>query len=269
MDTAGQKLKRARERLKLRYREVEEASQRIADRHGNAEYGIALSRLSDIENKGTVPSIFRIYSLCAIYRLELSEVLGWYGVRPAQLPSEAGELGLAATHLTQFVPPPFPDEPAAENEGPAVDPSLTAYLGQLQRWGKPALALLPDRDVQSHRYGYIGLDDWSMYPLLQPGSLVVIDERQRKIAVSGWLNEFDRPIYFLEHRTGFVCGWCTIGEGRLVVQSHPASACPPAMYPYPAEIEVIGRVVGVAMLLNSKKRHRARVSTAQATSPDR
>src|SRR5262249_48401340 len=58
MDNPGQKLKRARERLKLRYRDVEEASQRIADEHANAEYGIALSRLSDIENKGTVPTIF-------------------------------------------------------------------------------------------------------------------------------------------------------------------------------------------------------------------
>ena len=43
----------SRERLNLRYRDVEEASHRIADRHKNDEFSIALSRLADIENKGT------------------------------------------------------------------------------------------------------------------------------------------------------------------------------------------------------------------------
>ena len=80
MDDPGQKLKRARERLNLRYRDVEEASVRIAERHANDEFSIALSRLSDIENKGTVPTIYRLYSLCAIYRLDFHEVLEWYGV---------------------------------------------------------------------------------------------------------------------------------------------------------------------------------------------
>ena len=68
MEDAGQKLKRVRERLKLRYRDVEEASQRIAQRQKNDEFAIALSRLADIENKGTVPSLYRLYSICAIYR---------------------------------------------------------------------------------------------------------------------------------------------------------------------------------------------------------
>jgi transcriptional regulator with XRE-family HTH domain len=80
METPGQKLKRVRERLNLRYREVEEASARIAERHGNDEFILVLSRIADIENKGTVPSIYRLYSLCAIYQLDLNEVLSWYGI---------------------------------------------------------------------------------------------------------------------------------------------------------------------------------------------
>jgi len=75
MEDAGQKLKRVRESLNLRYRDVEEASFQIAERYKNDEYAIVLSRLSDIENKGAVPSIYRIYSLAAIYRLDYHEVL--------------------------------------------------------------------------------------------------------------------------------------------------------------------------------------------------
>src|SRR5271163_3335868 len=46
MKDAGQKLKRARERLNLRYRDVERASIRIAELRQNEDFVIALSRLS-------------------------------------------------------------------------------------------------------------------------------------------------------------------------------------------------------------------------------
>src|ERR1044071_10340127 len=98
MEDAGQKLKRARERLNLRYRDVEEASLRIAERHKNEEYIIALSRLSDIENKGTVPTIYRLYSLCAIYRLNVTEVLRWYGVDTSGLAADSAGIQRAPPH---------------------------------------------------------------------------------------------------------------------------------------------------------------------------
>jgi transcriptional regulator with XRE-family HTH domain len=102
MEEAGQKLKRARERLNLRYRDVEEASIQIAERRRNDDFIIALSRLADIENKGTVPTIFRLYSLCAIYRLDVLEVLEWYGVDVATLPADAVTIPIERTHLIGF-----------------------------------------------------------------------------------------------------------------------------------------------------------------------
>src|SRR4051794_7788357 len=104
IDDAGLKLKRARERLNLRYREVEEASGKIADRHKNEEFAIALSRLSDIENKGVVPSIYRLYSLCAIYRLNPLEVFGWYGIQMDGLPADAASVEIEQTHTIGFDP---------------------------------------------------------------------------------------------------------------------------------------------------------------------
>jgi len=61
-------------------REVETASARIADKHGNDEFSVSPSRLSDIETKGLVPSIYRLYSLAVIYRRDLREILSWYGI---------------------------------------------------------------------------------------------------------------------------------------------------------------------------------------------
>jgi transcriptional regulator with XRE-family HTH domain len=255
MDDAGQKLKRARERLNLRYRDVEEASLRIAERHQNEEFIIALSRLSDIENKGTVPTIYRLYTLCVIYRLKLSDVLTWYGVNPAEITSDSAAVPLAETH--------FAASPSdAEVELPlALDPGLdfrkTTFISRMiQRWGKVPLSLLNGLDVQNHRYAFIGSEDWTMYPLIPPGSLVMIDESRRKIVNSGWTTEFERPIYFLEHRQGYVCGWCTLNENQLVVQPHPASMCAPQVWIHPEQIEVVGQLTGVAMPLDQGKRRR-------------
>src|SRR5204862_3977891 len=92
------KLKRRRERLKLTYRDVEQASQGIARRRGSDEYIMALSRLADIENKGTLPTVYRLYTLCAIYRLDFDEVLEWYGVPRRELVYDSAHAALNATH---------------------------------------------------------------------------------------------------------------------------------------------------------------------------
>ena len=56
-EEAGLRLKSVRERLNLRFRDVEDASDRIAAFHKNDEFCIAISRLADMENKGVVPTL--------------------------------------------------------------------------------------------------------------------------------------------------------------------------------------------------------------------
>ncbi|HEX8985325.1 MAG TPA: helix-turn-helix transcriptional regulator [Bryobacteraceae bacterium] len=260
MEEAGQRLKRARERLNLRYRDVEEASLRIAERHHNDEFIIALSRLADIENKGTVPTMYRLFSLCAIYRLDFSEVLEWYGVDLPSLPADSlSVVNIERTHPVGFVPDARGEVQVPLSLDPGVDLRRTTYLSRMiQRWGKLPLILLNGLDLKNHRYGFLGMEDWTMYPLLQPGSLVVIDETRRKVSDTGWVNEFDRPIYFFEHRNGYACGWCNLAGNHLILQPHPASLCNVEMFQYPDEIDVIGQVTGVAMRLDQGKRRRIR-----------
>jgi transcriptional regulator with XRE-family HTH domain len=217
MEDAGQKLKSVRERLGLTVREVEEYSNRIAEVHQSEEYTIALSRLSDIENKRTVPSLYRLYSLCAIYRIDFSEALGWYGVSLANQPADSAMLPLA----------------------------------------KLPLMMLNRFDLRDIAYGYIGTNDWSMHPILPPGSLVVIDQTRRKILNSGWTSEFDRPIYFMEHRDGYSCCWCTLRDTQLVLHPHPSSLQDPEVYIYPKEIDVIGQVTFVAFPLEPGTKRRS------------
>lgn len=259
MDDAGQKLKQVRERLDLRYRDVEDAANAIAERHGSDEFSIALSRLSDIENKGTVPSIYRLYTLCAIYRLDLLDVLEWYGVKVSDLPADSGRAKIPGTHPVSFDTYSRGHIPLPLSLDPGVDLRKTTYLSRMiQRWGKLPVLLLNRLDVKNHRYAYIGTEDWTMYPILQPGCLVMIDEARRKIVNSGWTHEMERPIYFMEHRGGYTCAWCHLTETQLMLQPHPASLCEPQVFDFPTEIEVIGQVVGIAMRLDPSRRRRTR-----------
>ncbi|MFL6452256.1 MAG: helix-turn-helix domain-containing protein [Bryobacteraceae bacterium] len=258
MEDAGQKLRRVRERLKLTYRDVEQATQKIAQIHGNYEYSIGLSRLADIENRGTLPSIFRLYSLCAIYKIEFEKALSWYGINLQALSIDASHAPLCQTY-------PFdlraPDD--AEVDVPTADSSLdlkgTSYLSRhLQRWGRLPLNLLNALDHSRHRYAFIGTDDWFMYPLVPPGSFIEIDTERRKILKDGWTAYHDRPIYFLDCRDGFKCGWCTQREGKLYVHPHPQSPEPPRVFNFPGEAEIIGQVVGIAMRIDLGKRRHTR-----------
>jgi transcriptional regulator with XRE-family HTH domain len=251
MERPGERLKRVREKLKLTYRDVENASRQIAARRGSEEFVIALSRLADIENKGTAPSIFRIYTLCAIYRIDYEEVLRWYGVPREDLESESLNIQLRETHLAHFaenrqITGPHPHD--AE-----IDLNKTTFLSHvIRRWGKLPLNFLNGIDLRRYRYGFIGLEDWSMYPLIQPGALVAIDESRRKIAVDGWSSEIDRPIYFFEHRSGYLCGWCSSMESRILIQPHPSSCRDPLVFELQTEIDVIGQVVAVASPLDAR-----------------
>jgi hypothetical protein len=143
---------------------------------------------------------------------------------------------------------------------PGIDPGQTVFLSRfIQRWGKLPLMMLNRFNVKDLAYGYIGTNDWSMHPILPPGSLVVIDQTRRKILNSGWATEFDRPIYFLEHRDGYACSWCTLKDSHLMLHPHPSSQRDPEVYLYPKEIDIIGQVTFAAMTLDPTTRRRSNV----------
>jgi len=63
---AGFRLKQIRERFGLTLRQVEEGSLEIADAERSSEYVVSTARLNQIENDGSLPSIYKFYSLAVI-----------------------------------------------------------------------------------------------------------------------------------------------------------------------------------------------------------
>ncbi len=260
MEEAGQRLRRARERLNLKFRDVEQASQLIAERRGNPEFGVLISRLSDIENQGTLPSLYRLYSLCCIYRLDLNEVLGWYGVPVESMAADAGTIQIEKTHGIHFSAEGNSEALLPISLDPGIDLRRTFFVSEMvQRWGKLPLGAAGRRGREAFslrlcgngRLGYVPCDSSG----IAAGRSMTQSARSRH---PGWRTLSERPIYFLEHRDGFYCRWCSVKDGTISLISDPASEAPILNFAFPGEIEVIGQVIGVAMSLDPEKRRRIR-----------
>jgi transcriptional regulator with XRE-family HTH domain len=261
---AGLNLRASRERLGLTMREVESASLRIAARHGSDEFTVSPSRLSDIETKGLLPSIYRLYSLAIIYRLDLHEILSWYGV---DLNSAGADLSLTLppkSHVSEFMQA-VPAVQMPIRLDPAFDSRRTTNLSRMvEQWGLVPVAYLAQFSGDHFVYGYIGSEDFTMYPLLPPGTFLQVDESRNRIVQGMWRSEYERPVYFVETRDGYICCWCALKTGQIVLQPHPLSPVPVRVVRHPQDAEVVGQVVGVALKLGEWRG----VETGEDPKPD-
>jgi transcriptional regulator with XRE-family HTH domain len=247
--TPGQQLRSLREQLGLTMRDVEVASTRISAKHANDDFSIALSRLSDIETKGIVPSIYRLYSLAVIYRRDLRELLAWYGIDLNDAASDLNSVELRRSHRAELLLGASAVRVPVRLD-PAFDLRRSANLGRMiEQWGLVPMAYLAQFASRDYTYGYVGTEDFTMYPILLPGSFVQVDETRNKVTSAMWRSEFERPIYFVETRSGHTCCWCSLKGDQLTLQPHPLSPQAVRILRHPQEAEVIGQVVGVAMRL--------------------
>jgi hypothetical protein len=230
-------------------RDVELASNQIAQRFDNEEFAIPPSRLSDIETKGIVPSIFRLYSFAAIYRREYRELLSFYGLDLDNIPKDIGHVRPQKSHLTEAfanvkqVKVPTSLDPAFSLQ------KTTDVKRAIEQWGTVPMAYLALFADDQYTYGHIGSEDFTMYPILPPGSFVQVDASKNKVEDGVWRSEFERPVYFIEMRDGYTCCWCSVKKDSIVLQPHPLSPVSVRVLKYPQEAEVLGQVVGVAMRL--------------------
>lgn len=245
----GEQLKEIRNRLRITTREVEECSRQIAEAEANDEFYISNAWLTQIENKQSTPSIYKLHSLSAIYRTKFTDLLLLYGVDLEKIGKHQLLQPLESTHLATLE---VYDKERAVSFPVRFDRGFRADATNLlsrmvEIWGEVPIALIQHLDIRHSQYGYIGLKDYTLHPLLRPGSFVQIDDRQSRVEKIPWRTEFDRPIYFIELRDGYACSWCELHGNTLTLLPHPLSPCGIRQFACPREAEVVGRVTAVAM----------------------
>ena len=245
----GRRLKAERARLQLSPREVERLSQEIADEKKNREYYISHAWLTDLENGDFVPGIFKLYSLSVILKRRYDEILEFFDIPLSQLTQEQKRFGLPNTFLIGT---------AAESQLQSAQIAATLKKGtdlgktnlvshMFEQWGAMPISLFGSKHLKTSIFGYIGTEDFTLSPLIRPGSFVEIDSHQTKVERGEWHHEYDRPIYFIELRDSYVCSWCEPKEGKLLLIPYPRSRTQVREVRYPGDSRIIGRVTAVSM----------------------
>jgi len=245
----GEQLKELRSRLGITTRHVTEKSQRIAEAEGNEEFYISNAWLTQIENTEATPSIYKLYSISTIYHIKFTDLLLLFGVDLQRISRHQIAMPLEQTHLTNIE---AHDGDRAVSFPVRFDPGLnlknTNLLSRMvEVWGEVPISLIQHLDVRHAHYGYVGLQDYTLWPMLRPGTFVQIDERLRKVHSFKWRTEFERPIYFVELRDGYACSWCELQGNQLLLVPHPLSPCCVRQFLYGTDAEIVGQVTGVAM----------------------
>lgn len=246
---AGKWLKSVRERLGLSTRAVQEISHRMAALKQNHEFFLSHNWITDIEADKFIPGMFKLYSVSVIYQRRFSEVASKFGLQIGDFSRDSASIGLPKTRLlgtaedtdTENVSVPVEFKPGFRFE----KTNLLARV--IEKWDEVPVGLLQHLDLRKSMYGYVGLEDFTLFPIIRPGSLVQIDASQRKISTVKWKNEYERPIYFTELRDGYVCSWCEVDRGQLLVLPHPHARLQVRRFDYPSQAEIVGRVTGVTM----------------------
>ena len=225
---AGLRLKTLRHGRHITVREVECASRRIADAKSDRRFCISNGWLAQLENGASEPSICKLFSLSVIYRVNFLDLVRLYNV----------------------------DVDEKEKYEPVADPYVTQLMshktdddGQLlleisREKSTSLLQAVVNKDHAPHIvYAHLGLADFTMYPVIRPNALLRIDTSQNKLRAVAWHNEYERPIFFIELRGAYACGWCELQGNQLLIIPHPSSPVRVQRFTYPREAEIVGRVV--------------------------
>jgi hypothetical protein len=250
---AGKKLRAERVRVGLSTRAVQELSLGIAREKNNQEYYISHAWLTDAENGKFTPNIYKVCTLSLIYKCSWIDILAFFGINVLDIAKEQRLVRLPHTHLLgsslelpgQKIVVPV----ELRND---VDLARTNLLSRMfETYAQIPVELLQQLDPERCLCGYVGLEDYTLDPIIRPGSVVAIDVRQNKVKMSSWRNAADRPIYFVELRDGYVCSWCELDGNQLILIPCPQSPVQVRQVRYPTDGDIVGRVIAVTMPLVS------------------
>jgi transcriptional regulator with XRE-family HTH domain len=243
----GKRLRAERERRGLSLRDVETLSESIADRRQSSDYKIARTSLADIENGKCAPSLHRLYTLSVVYGRDYDRMAVLCGVPVSEALTEHKTLALPHTYLIGPTPEVYKStmQAAAKLREKLQAERTNLVPKMIETWDEVPLELQLMAGSEP-LYGYVGMDDYTLYPLIRPGAFVRIDPRQKKIPSVGWHGDHDRPVFFVELRERYVCSWCEMLDGRLILVPSQQSNRRTQQVRYPAEATIVGRVTGIA-----------------------
>ncbi len=246
LTTPGEQWADRRALLGLSERGVERLCSDIAEELNHKAFLVSDSLVRNIERKSILPAAAKFYSLCRVYQVNPFDAFDWYGIPFRKLVLERL---FAPSELTALVNFDVADAVGREIPSPEAGTEVTMLVSELTRqWAESLGPLLLYASANQMLFGKVGKQDRVLFPLVLPGSLLIIDPTQTELAAHQQGSYWTRPIYFLELASEYVCGYCeSLSNGGLLLRPHSDSPAEAREISPEERPKVVGRVTSVAI----------------------
>ena len=230
--------------LRLSYKDVVTASERLAAAHNNPDMRIGKSTLGNIIS-GSIrqPGTAKLDSLRVILNLSRAEMDAAIGLQPERRFNE--QLGMMRTR-THEVPLDAVTRqrrvklPILRND---TDLEVTQFLAS--RWAEAEVEYLASYYPPHLAYVVVGEEDSNATPVAPPGSRLLVNKLLNEVHPANNVSFDQRELFYVLTPRGFTCVYVETAPGdRIVLIPHPASGNMREEF-HRDQVEIIGQVVGV------------------------
>ena len=229
--------------LKLSYKDVVIASERLAATNNNPDMRIGKSTLGNIIS-GSIrqPGTAKLDSLRVILNLSRAEMDAAIGLQPEQRLNEQLGMMRARTHevpIDAVTRQRSVKLPILRND---TDMEVTQFLPS--RWEDVEVEYLVSYYPPHLAYVVIGEEDSSATPVAPPGSRLLVNKLLNEVHPRDSVSFDQRELFYVRTPKGFTCMYAEIAGDRIVLIPHPGSGNMREEF-HRDEVEIIGQVVGV------------------------
>jgi hypothetical protein len=240
-------------RLGLSFREASFVSRRIAGLLSDQQYFAAPGTLSDYETLSAPPRhIQKIITLCLLYCLDFHQF-----VRASGLPLDhAGSEPIPDALVLRQVPRGSHTLRAAGEERSVQEHS--GFLSSItMQWEEIPLFLRHSlneitglKNFSLSDVFWVGGNKPPLHPWLIHAAFVVVNRRVKRPASSTGNTVCGQPFYLILKRDGgYLCGRCTLDDGKLTVQAYPGGPVGTQQFRNGIDAEVMGQVTSIVRRL--------------------
>ena len=230
--------------LRLSYKNVVMASERLATAHNNPDMRIGKSTLGNIIS-GSIrqPGTAKLDSLRVILNLSRAEMDAAIGLQPERRFNEQLGITRARTHelpIDAVTRQRHVKLPILRHD---ADMEVTQFLPS--RWADVEVEYLASHYPPHLAYVVVGEEDSNATPIAPPGSRLLVNKLLNEVYPADNVSFEQRELFYVLTPKGFTCVYVEMASGdRIVLIPHPESGNMREEF-HRDEVEIVGQVVGV------------------------
>ena len=243
----GQLILKAMKLLRLSYKDIVAASEKLARQNNNADMRIGKSTLGNIIS-GSIrqPGTAKLDSLRIILNLSRADVDAAIGLQPERRFAEQLGMTRACTHEVPIdavtrhrrLKMPILRDDAKLDE-------TQFFEGSLKHWASIEVEYLSSFYPPYFAYVVVGEDDSNAAPIAPPGSRLLVNKLLNKVNSAENSSFHERELFYVLTPNGHTCVYAELVAGeKIVLIPHPASGNVREEF-HRDEVTIIGQVVGV------------------------